>query len=67
MNDPVDDARAWAQLAEFQALLDLTMDRLADLQRDFGVLRDEMVKCHAMLPTLAVPVEPGGDDIWGPG
>jgi hypothetical protein len=52
-------------------LLDLTAERLWDLQRDFTVLQDEMVKAYAMLGTLAVPVElqPCQDEpaagIWG--
>jgi hypothetical protein len=68
----VDDAytRANEQLAEFRVLLDLTTERLWDLQRDFMVLRDEMVKAHGMLATLAAPVELQpcqeqlGADIW---
>ena len=61
--------RAWEQLTEFRVLLDLTSERLFDLQRDFLALQQEMVKCYAMLATLPVPVEsqPAGDDIWGPG
>jgi hypothetical protein len=69
----VDDAytRANEQLAEFRVLLDLTAERLWDLQRDFAVLQDEMVKAYAMLGTLAARVElPAGQerpaaDIWG--
>jgi hypothetical protein len=30
-------------------LLDLTAERLYELQRDFWVLQDQMVKCYAML------------------
>lgn len=52
-----DVKRAHEQPAEFRVLLDLTMERLFDLQRDFLALQAEMVKCHAMLPTLAAPVE----------
>lgn len=61
--------RAWEQLAEFRVLLDLTSERLFDLQRDFLALQQEMVRCYAMLGSLPVPVEsqPAGDDIWGPG
>jgi hypothetical protein len=46
-----------AQLADFRVLLDLTAERLWDLQRDFTVLQEEMVKACAMLGTLAAPVE----------
>jgi hypothetical protein len=49
--------RANEQLAEFRVLLDLTAERLWDLQRDFLALQAEMVKCYAMLATLAAPVE----------
>lgn len=40
MSDPVDDTStpAWEQLAEFRVLLDLTAERLWDLQRDFLAL-----------------------------
>ena len=36
MDDPVDGAstRAWEQLAEYRVLVDLTSERLFDLQRD---------------------------------
>jgi hypothetical protein len=59
VDEPVDGAstRADEQLAEFRVLLDLTTQRLWDLQRDFMVLRDDMVKCYAMLGTLAAPME----------
>ena len=71
MSEPVDEAqtRAWEQLTEYRVLLDVTAERLFDLQRDFLALQQEMVKCYAMLATLPVPVEaqPAGDDIWGPG
>jgi hypothetical protein len=62
--------RANEQLAEFRVLLDLTAERLWDLQRDFMVLR-ELVKAYAMLGTLAAAVElqPCQDEpaagIWG--
>jgi hypothetical protein len=64
-----DVKRANEQLAEFRVLLELAADRLWDLQRDFLALQAEMVKCYAMLGSLAVPAEsqPAGDDIWGPG
>ena len=67
--DPV-STRAWEQLAEFRVLLDLTMERLVDLQRDFMVLRDEMVRCYALLGALPTGPEPSGEepspaDIWG--
>lgn len=71
MDDPVDGAstRAWEQLAEYQALLGLLTDRLFDLQRDFEVLRDEMVRCHAMLGALPtgpeLPCQEQSADIWG--
>jgi hypothetical protein len=64
-------SRANEQLAEFRVLLDLAAERLWDLQSDFMVLRDEMVKCYAMLATLTAPVElqPYQEqppaDIWG--
>ena len=63
--------RAWEQLAEYRVLLDLTAERLWDLQRDFAALQEQMVKCHAMLGSLAAPVEfqpcqeQPGADIWG--
>jgi hypothetical protein len=44
-------------VAELAVLVDLAAQRLFDLQRDFMVLREQMVKCHAMLATLAPPVE----------
>jgi hypothetical protein len=44
-----DVKRAHEQLTEFAVLLGLTAERLYDLQRDFGVLQDQMVKCYAML------------------
>ena len=52
--DGVDEAQtpAWARLAEFRVLLDLTAERLFDLQRDFAVLQDEMVRCYALLGAL---------------
>lgn len=51
-------------------LLDLTAERLWDLQRDFMVLRDEMVKCYALLGALPTGPEPSGEEpspavIWG--
>jgi hypothetical protein len=69
----VDDVstRANEQLAEFRVLLDLTAERLWDLQRDFAVLRDEMVKAYAMLGALPAPVElqpcqeQPPEDVWG--
>jgi hypothetical protein len=45
-------------LAEFQVLLDLTSERLFDLQRDFLALQAQMVKCHAMLATLVPESQP---------
>jgi hypothetical protein len=63
--------RANEQLAEFRVLLDLTAERLWDLQRDFMALRDEMVKAYAMLGTLAAPMElqpcqeQPPEDLWG--
>jgi hypothetical protein len=50
----VDDVstRANEQLAEFRVLLDLTAERLWELQRDFMVLQDEMVKAYALLGAL---------------
>jgi hypothetical protein len=63
--------RANEQLAGFGVLLDLAAERLWDLQRDWLALQAEMVKCHAMLATLALPVElqpcqdEGAEDIWG--
>jgi hypothetical protein len=47
---------ATEQLAEFRVLLDLTAERLWDLQRDFLAMQAEIVK-YAMLATLATPVE----------
>jgi hypothetical protein len=60
----VDDTstRAWEQLAEFRVLLDLTAERLWDLQRDFLALQEQMVKCYAMPATLPVPESQAGDD-----
>jgi hypothetical protein len=52
-------------------LLDLTAERPWDLQRDFTVLQDQMVKAYALLGTLAARVElqPCQEqppaDIWG--
>jgi hypothetical protein len=63
--------RANEQLAEFRVLLDLTVERLWDLQRDFLALQTEMVKCYAMLGSLPAPVElqpcqeQSPADIWG--
>lgn len=70
--DGVDEAqtRAWAQLAELRVLLDLTAERLFDLQRDFAVLQDEMVRCYALLGALPTGQGPSGEEqpaasIWG--
>lgn len=71
VSDGVDETqtRAWEQLTEYRVLLDLTMERLVDLQRDFLVLQEQMVKCYAMLPALAPPAEPCQEqpaaNIWG--
>jgi hypothetical protein len=49
----------------------LAAERLWYLQRDWLALQAGMVKCHAMLATLAPPVElqlcqdEGAEDIWG--
>jgi hypothetical protein len=68
----VDDpqTRAWEQLTEYRVLLDLTMERMVDLQRDFMVLRAEMVRCYALLGALPTGPEPSGQepspaDLWG--
>jgi hypothetical protein len=65
VSEPVDETytRANEQLAEFRVLLDLTAERLWDLQRDFAVLRDEMVKAYAAL--AALPGEQPPEDLWG--
>ena len=61
--------RADERLAEFRVLLDLTAERLWDLQRDFAVLRDDMVKAYATLAALAalaaLPGEQPPEDLWG--
>jgi hypothetical protein len=73
MSEPVDETSTTRneQLAEFRVLLDLTAERLWDLQRDFMVLRDEMVKAYTMLGTLVAPrelqpcQEQPPEDLWG--
>jgi hypothetical protein len=63
----VDDTstRANEQLAEFRVLVDLPAERLWDLQRDFTVLQDEMVKCYVLLGALAAPELQEAVDLWG--
>jgi hypothetical protein len=51
--------------------VDLAAERLWDLQRDFMVLREDLVRSYAMLSALAAPAElqpcqeQPDEDIWG--
>jgi hypothetical protein len=55
---------------EFRILVDLTAARLFDLGRDLAALQEQMVRCYALLATLAPAPElssedPPAVDIWG--
>ena len=68
-DDPADAAYTAeaAKIAELQALLSLAADRLWELQADWEYLRQELVRCHAMLAALpaAEPSAGDPDSIWG--
>jgi hypothetical protein len=65
MSEPANPAvdQLQARIRELVVLLDLTADRLFDLQQDFVALHDQLVGCYAAL--AGMPAVPDDTDIWG--